>query len=77
MEDKTREALWQDMEDMMNEVKEDCGGIQVVIQHSPVGESAANSAIENGDICVFVRYETMVTFHRSKRGALKPARPCG
>ena len=31
----------------MNEVKAECGGIQVVIQHSPVGESAANGAIEN------------------------------
>ena len=46
MEDKTREAVWQDMEDVMNEIKEECGGIQVVIQHSPVGASAANRAIE-------------------------------
>ena len=47
MEDKVRKAMWQDMEDMMNEIKEECGGIQVVVQHSPVGDSAANGAIEN------------------------------
>ena len=47
MENKTREALWQDAEDMMNEIKQECGGIQIVIQHSLVGESAANGAVEN------------------------------
>ena len=37
LEDRAREMLWHDIDEMLKEIKEECGGIQVVIQHSPVG----------------------------------------
>ena len=44
--DKSRENLCEDMYKMMNDIKGECG-CQILTQHSPVGESAANGAIEN------------------------------
>ncbi len=43
---KPRENIWDDIEKMLNDIKEECG-CQVITQHSPVGESTANGAVEN------------------------------
>ena len=43
---KTRDRAWKDIEELQKEIQEGCGG-QVAIQHSPVGESSSNGAVEN------------------------------
>ena len=46
VECKIKENIFEDMKKLQSDIKETCG-CQVVVQHSPVGESAANGAIEN------------------------------
>ena len=46
LEGKAQSSIWADAEQLQENIKQECG-CQVVVQHSPVGESAANGMAEN------------------------------
>ena len=46
LEGKTQSSIWEDAAQLQENIKQECG-CQVAIQHSPVGDSAANGMAEN------------------------------